>query len=99
MGTQGRVEPGTAGLGTRSEAEEILDAARRIRAEARRVADVRHDLDRATREAGVGGASVGALRAQRRPPATGAVPSRRKPWSSSRIGCGSPPVSSGPGPG
>jgi uncharacterized protein YukE len=31
-------------------AAEMAEAARRVRAEARRVADVRHDLDRATRE-------------------------------------------------
>ena len=51
MGSQGRVVTMTAGLGTGAEeAEQAAEAARRIRAEARRVADVRHDLDRATRE-------------------------------------------------
>jgi len=47
---EGRVMPAGAGLGTGGgEAAEMAQAARRIRAEARRVADLRHDLDRATR--------------------------------------------------
>lgn len=33
-----------------AEAAEVAEAARRVRAEARRVTDVRHDLDRATRQ-------------------------------------------------
>jgi uncharacterized protein YukE len=44
---EGRVTGAAAGLG---EAAEVAEAARRVRAEARRVADVRHDLDRATRD-------------------------------------------------
>ena len=47
---EGRVTATAAGLGTGGEAAEVAEAARRVRAEARRVADVRHDLDRATRE-------------------------------------------------
>lgn len=47
---EGRVTPTGAGPGTAGgEAAELAEAARRVRAEARRVADVRHDLDRATR--------------------------------------------------
>jgi uncharacterized protein YukE len=47
---EGRVTPAGAGLGTGGgEAAELAEAARRIRAQARRVADVRQDLDRATR--------------------------------------------------
>jgi uncharacterized protein YukE len=51
MSSQGRVVTTAAGLGTGAgEAEELYEAARRVRAEARRIADVQHDLDRATRE-------------------------------------------------
>lgn len=46
---EGRVVGVTAGMAA-GEAAEVGEAARRVRAEARRVADVRHDLDRATRE-------------------------------------------------
>lgn len=50
MTVQGQVVAVTRATGTGGEAADVHEAARRIRAEARRVADVRHDLDRATRE-------------------------------------------------
>jgi hypothetical protein len=51
MGWQGRVVRTETGLGTGGgDAEQAVEAARRVRAEAGRVGDVRHDLDRAARE-------------------------------------------------
>lgn len=46
---EGRVTAGSTGPGG-GEGAEVTEAARRVRAEARRVADVRHELDRATRD-------------------------------------------------
>lgn len=45
----GRVTATSDGPGG-GDAAEVAEAARQVRAEARRVADVRHDLDRATRD-------------------------------------------------